>query len=179
MESATVMEELFDKKILQILSVFYDNEEAEFNLLEISKKSKVSLATTHRTINKLVKLNILEIRNIKHLKLYILAKNKTTEHLKNIVKKDQQLLEMFIERIKGIPGLNKVIIQGKESKHKVNLLLIGHIHDKEIIRSAVYDIKEQHNFTITHLELAEDQYEQMSIMGLYNGEKKVIYEKKP
>lgn len=178
MENPQILEDLFDKKIIQILTVFYEDEEAEFYLMEVSKKAKVPIATTFRIVNKLVGLGVLEQLNVKKLKLYKLSKNKTSEFLKKIMKKDKQILDLFIEKISPIKGLQKAILQGKETKNKANILLIGDIEDKELIRSAVYEIKEKYNYTITHLELKEDQYEQMSVMGLYSGEKKVVYQKK-
>ena len=38
-------------------------------------------------------------------------------------------------------------------------------------------IRVQHNYKINHLSLTKDQYHQMTQMGLYSGQKAVIFKK--
>jgi len=49
--------------------------------------------------------------------------------------------------------------------------------ESSLVRQAVVLIKEKHNFTITHLILDEDQYNQMAAMNLYSGKKEVLLQK--
>ena len=60
MESQKIMEGLFDRKILTILKLFLKKKDQQFYLKEISKQTRVPLASTHRILNKLLELEIIE-----------------------------------------------------------------------------------------------------------------------
>ena len=105
METVDVLEQLFDNKILSVLQLFVENENNQYYLREIAKLTKVSPATTYRILNKLVDLNVLEIQEIKTLKQYILSKNKKTEFLKTVIKKEKRVVDVFVDRIKSLEGI--------------------------------------------------------------------------
>ena len=175
--SENLLESLFDKKILNILRLLINRKEQKFTLKEISKYSRVPLASTFRIINKLVLLEIIQVSRIKHLKIYSLSQNEKTRYLEIIIKENKTIIEEFIESINKIPGIQTVILHGKQEKDKAYILVIGENIESSLVRQAVVLIKEKHNFTITHLILDEDQYNQMAAMNLYSGKKEVLLQK--
>ena len=177
MASENLLESLFDKKILNILRLLINRKEQKFTLKEISKYSRVPLASTFRIINKLVLLEIIQVSRIKHLKIYSLSQNEKTRYLEIIIKENKTIIEEFIESINKIPGIQTVILHGKQEKDKANILVIGENIESSLVRQAVVLIKEKHNFTITHLILDEDQYNQMAAMNLYSGKKEGLLQK--
>jgi len=177
MESEKLLENLFDKKLIQILRLFLNRKDQQMTLLEVSKYTKVSLASTFRIINKLVEIEILQITKIKHLKIYSLAINEKTKYLDAIIKENKTILEEFIEQINKISGIRIVMLHGKHEKDKANILIIGENVESSLVRQVVVSIKEKYNFNITHLVLDEDQYNQMAAMNLYSGRKEILLQK--
>ncbi len=177
MESQKILEALFDKKILVILKLFIKKKDQQFYLKEISKQSKVSLATTHRILNKLVNLDIIERTKIKHLKIYKLIDNEKTRYLEAVFEEKKTIIDEFVELASSIAGIKTIISSGREEKDKANLLIIGESIDNSLIREIIVKIKEKYNFTITHLVLTDSQYQQMAAMNLYPGKKEVLLEK--
>ena len=177
MESQKILEGLFDKKMLTILKLFLKKKDQQFYLKEISKQTKVPLATTHRILNKLLELEIIDKTKIKHLKIYKLAENEKTKYLESVFEEKKTILDEFIEQANNIDGIKIIMIYGREEKDKANLLIIGESIDNSLIREIIVKIKEKYNFTITHLVLTESQYQQMAAMNLYPGKKEVLLEK--
>jgi len=177
MESQKILESLFDKKILLILRLFLKKKDQQFYLKEVSKQTKVPLASTHRILNKLTELNIIERTKIKHLKIYKLSENEKTKYLETIFEEKKTILDEFVELVNSISGVRTIISSGREEKDKANLLIIGESIDNSLIREIIVKIKEKYNFTITHLVLNDAQYQQMAAMNLYPGKKEILFEK--
>ncbi len=177
MEEISIFEELFDDKIIAILKTLFKDTGREFYLQELSEEAKIPMATTFRILDKLNKLEIVEISKISRFKLYKLKKNKKVEFLASVFKMELRIMDKFIEEVKELPGLNKIILHGKEYPDRANVLLIGDDIDSGEIKRICAKIKEKYQFTINPLSLTQSQYEQMSQMGLYSGQKKVLMEK--
>lgn len=177
MGSERLLDTLFDKKILSIIRLLLNRKEQQFTLQEISKYSKVPLATTFRIVNRLVELQVIQVNKIKHLKIYFLATNEQTRYLEAIIKENKTILEEFIEQINTVQGIQTIILHGKIEKDKANILVIGESVDNSLIKEAIVKIKEKHSFTITHLVLTESQYTQMASMNLYSGKKEILLQK--
>ena len=178
MENSKILQELFDSKVLAILKLFFKHPDKQFYLLEVSKGSKVSSATTFRIVNKLTSLDLLKQITITRIKLYQLNNNENIEFLKGFIKDEIQVLKIFLNQIKNITNIESIILHGKEMPNRANLLIIGKDIDPEQIKTICGEIKEKYDFTISSLTLVKEQYEQMSQMGLYSGQKKVIFDKK-
>lgn len=176
MQESIIIQELFDKKILNILNVFFDDKENEFYLREIAKLGGVAPATTFRIINKLLKLGIIDVIKIKKIKLYKLSDNIYTAYLETFLKNKKRAMDVIIDKLKEINNINQIILHGKETDSKANLLLIGSNIDDAKVKSIVIDAKEQHNFILSCLTLSYEQYDNMVSMGLYSGTKKVLYQ---
>ncbi|MCK4590036.1 MAG: hypothetical protein KAT77_06330 [Nanoarchaeota archaeon] len=177
MQKIELVRGLLDRKKLAVMDILFNAHE-EMYLGEISKKSKVPVATCFRIIGELVKLDLVKVVQIKRLKLYLVEKNEKTLFWGNILKKGRQVLDDFISMVKDMPGLQEVMLHGEEMKDRANLLVIGENLDESVLKRAMSDIRDKYQFTITYLPLTLLQYKQMSVMGMYGEKKKVIWARK-
>ena len=171
------LESLFDKKLVNILRIFFQFDEKKFYLKEVSDSSKVSIATTHRILTRLVKLGILTEIKISKFKVYQLAKNEKTDFLSGFIKGSVKVLDIFIDLVKSDDEIDSVILVGRETDSKSNVIIIGDGINGEKLKIASSEIKDQYNHKITYITMPMEQYEQMSSMGLYPGTKKTIYQR--
>ncbi len=125
MENLDILEQLFDKKTLDVLRIFYKNDTKEFYIREVSRLTKVPLATSFRIVRKLVKLKLVNEIRLAKFKVYVLSDNENTRFLGQVIKKQKQALQVFVTKIKNLKGLQKILIQGKEEKDRANIILIG------------------------------------------------------
>jgi hypothetical protein len=177
MESEKLLESLFDRKILLILRLFIKKTDQKLTLQEISKSTKVPLATTFRILKRLLTLEIIFVEKIKHLKVYALNDNDRTKLLGNLLKGTKTIMDEFLDQINSVVGVQRVIMHGKEEKDKANIIIIGEHIDTVKIRDIVVNIKQKHLFTITDLILTESQYVQMAAMNLFSGRKDILLDK--
>jgi hypothetical protein len=177
MDNLEMLEQLFDANTIRIIQLFISNKESNFYLREISKLTKVPLATTSRIVNKLVILGIIKLNMVNKFKVYTINNNNSTKYLEGFIKKDIQILDQFVNSIKDFSGIQSIILHGDEMKDRANVFLIGNNIDTNAIKEVVANIKQGSKFTVSALVLTKDQYEQMSQMGLYSGKKKILLEK--
>jgi DNA-binding transcriptional ArsR family regulator len=178
MDEINLLKGLFDKKILSILDILVnDKSEEGLYLREISKKSKVSPASTYRILKKLMEMNIIKQTKIKQLKLYKADKTKQTEFLYKLLKKDIRIINLFVDMAKEIDNIQAIILHGQEQADRANVLLIGEGINSAKIKEICGSLQTKHRFTISPLVLAAEQYEQMIKMGLYSGKEKVIWKR--
>ena len=172
-----MLEGLFDKKVIAILKAFFQEQKKRYYLQELAKASGVSLASSSRILSKLARLDLIEVTNISRFKLYSLKENERVEFLGKIFKQDVKILDEFVVMAKDIPGIESIILHGKERSDRANILLIGENIDPGEVKALCARIKEEHGYAIAPLSLTREQYMQMSQMGLYSGQKKVLYGK--
>lgn len=177
MQEIEVLKEVFDDKLISVLRLFFQDSSKQFYLKELSGLSAVSLATTHRILRKLVRLGIINEVKISKFRVYQLAENEKTEFLASFIKQSLKVLELFVDMVKKISNVDMVVLHGKETDNRANILIIGGGISPDKIKAIATDVREKYNFTISYLTLAHDQYIQMSEMGLYSGKKKVLFER--
>jgi len=177
MDPKELLEKLFDDKKMKILNLFFSSPEEQFYLREISKKTKIPVATTFRLIALLKELEIINELKLKKFKVYSLNQNKNTEFLIDIVAQKKSALNEFVEKVSTIEEVEQIILHGKEEQKKANILLIGHNLPVDTIKGIVVNIKERFEFSIIDLTLESDQFEKMSEMGLFPGKRTVLYQK--
>jgi DNA-binding transcriptional ArsR family regulator len=175
MEPSELLAGLFDKKKMAIIKYLLDHPEQEYGVRELAKVTRVSVASTHRILQTLLKLEVIDERKIKQLRLYRVSQNKATKFLDELLAVKKSAIEEFVEQGKRLTGVQEIILHGKATKEKANLLVIGQDVDATELARIVGTIKEQLRFTILHLLLAPDQYAQMASMGLYAGEKRSLF----
>ncbi|RME52069.1 ArsR family transcriptional regulator [Candidatus Woesearchaeota archaeon] len=170
-----LLADLFDKKLLAVLRLFIDNPDKEYYLREVAKYTRVPVATVYRHLGKLKALDIIHERRIKKLKLYRLNETKPAKFIESILEVRKTALEEFLDLVKGDPHIQEIILHGKKQKDRANILIIGSGVNAEAIRQAVGTIKDKYGFSVIHLVLEPEQFEQMASMGLYSGEKRSLY----
>ncbi len=178
MENIDLLKNLFDDKKIRVINVLLQEKNKQFYLREISKEADVSLATTFRIINQLVKLNIAKIVPVSKFKLYQIEDNEIVMFLASILKEKKKALREFINTVITIKGINMLILHGDETETKANLLIIGEDIDTTQVKNVVSAIKDRFNFNITYMNLTSQQYEQMSSIGLLPKQKKILFERK-
>lgn len=177
MDNIGFLKELFDQKIINIIRMFLVNPNRQFYLKEISDNVGVAIASSHRILKRLTKIEVIKETNISKFKVYQLAENERVNYLKSFFKESIKVLEIFIKEIEDVKGVRTVILHGKENATRANILLIGEGIDVSEVKRIVNDLKEQYDYSITHMSLTNEQYEQMSSMGLYSGTKKILFER--
>jgi len=177
MKDIETLESLFDNKILAILAVLVNDMTGGLYLREISKYTSVSDASSFRIIKKLISLEIVEQVRIKKLKLYKFKHTERSDFLYKILKKDVQVIEMFVNETKVLHGVQAVLLHGKQGNQRANVLIIGSDVDNAKIKEICGNIKEKYKFIISPLVLTAEQFKQMSSMGLYSGKEKVLFKR--
>ncbi|MBN1646168.1 winged helix-turn-helix transcriptional regulator [Candidatus Woesearchaeota archaeon] len=175
MADKSILEELFNEKILKILKLFIYNPEEEYYVREIAKRTRVPLASSHRILQKLVKAGILKEIRIKHYRAYRLADSKDTKFLESILTTARSAIKEFVDMASKIEGIDQIIQHGKETKDKVSILIIGRNINTEAVKQLVGQIKATFNFTIIQLMLEPEQFQQMSEMGLYPSQRITLF----
>ncbi len=166
---------LMDPKTVAVLEVFIKNPTKDYCLNEVTDLSKVPIATTHRILRRLIKQNLVNFDKIKSLRIYKLNESDATSYLNTLFEDSDAHINEFVELIRGDPNIDSIMQYGKETKERVNLLVIGRNVDPEPIKANIYNIKEKYGITLNTLVLEQEQYEQMSDMGLYSGKKKTLF----
>lgn len=177
MDGAELLESLFDSKIISIISLLLHNKEKQFYLREISKETKVPLATTYRIIKKLVALKIAKQVQISRFKLYQIESNEQASFLSSMIKEKKKALAEFVNRAKVMREVNVIILHGEETETKANLLLIGEDIEIDKIKALTAEIKEKYEFTVSYMSLTSAQFEQMSSIGLLPRQKRILFER--
>lgn len=177
MDKKKTLEGLLDSNILKILKTFINNNDQEFYLRELAKRARVPPATTYRTIQELLKLELITESKMKKFKFYRLNEE-NTGFLVDILADRKSAVQEFVNMISEDNNIGMVVLHGKEERNKANVLIIGDNIDQELIRTSALYVKEQYGFNLIHLALVPEQYNQMSSMGLYPGKKVILYEKK-
>ncbi len=174
MDKKLVLEKLFDKKMIKVLRLLINNPGREFYLREMSKITKVSPATTYRIVKTLKELELVQEKKNKYLKLYS-ANQKNLSIFQDLLEDKSAALKEFVEFVSKMQGVKQVILHGDEEKDKASIIIVGEGSSQEQISSKVVEIKERFAFNIIYMFLSPDQYSQMSSMGLFSGNKVVLF----
>lgn len=175
MKKSDVLRELFDEKIIRIINIFLEEPEKHFSLTQTSSMAKVNVATTLRILERLVKRDIVEITNMGKSKFYKLKQGEKTIALNRLLKKEEHITD-FIDKIKEVPKIRRIILESKTDEG-AKVIIVGNPVPSEKIKAIVKEIEDEHKFKIQHVELSEEQFEGMEKMGLYNLEKKIIWDR--
>ena len=167
-----VLAKLIDDKKAAILKVMLNSKE-ELYLKEIALKSQVSITSTFRILQELQGMEVLRRREWKNSKVYSCEKNEKVNFLKDLFHEELDGLGEFVSQVRGFSEIQEILLQGTKRKGKANVLLIGENIDVSKIDPVVNSLKEK-GYELSYLTLTKVQYEQMSKMGLYSGEKKVL-----
>lgn len=171
-----ILKDLFDEKIIRIINSLLDNPEKQYSLTEVSRLSRVNVATTSRILNKLIEKKFIKSTVVGKIRIYQLERNQKTFALTKLLKKDATPLQIFINKISEHPRIKKVILETK-LQNEAKLLLVGDFLPREKINKLCDKIKKENNFKIQFVEISENQYKNLKDFKTYDMENKVIWER--
>jgi DNA-binding transcriptional ArsR family regulator len=172
-----VIMSIVDEKIGKILDTIYERPKEGFYLTQLSERATVSLSSTYRILKRLKAVNLIREERIGPSKMYYLKDNEQARLLGEIIKPSKSISKLIKEFFSDILALNKIVAYGKVDADRATLLFIGDIQDTDVIEKRKKEIHQQYGLMINHIILTEDQYNKMSSLGLYPGEKKILWEK--
>ena len=156
-----VLKDLFDEKIIEIITLFSENPEKRFFLSDVANQTKVNVTTTFRILNKLSEKDYLKTTIIGKVRFYQLAKNEKSLALMNFLKKDtSNPLQKFVNSISNHPRVKKIILETKK-ENSAKLLIVGDFLPQEKINKSCEEIKNTEKFKINYVEISENQYEKL------------------
>lgn len=167
-----VLEQLMDSKKTQVLKVLANSKE-ELCLKEITEKCNVPLTSVFRILQELGSVGLVKRKEWKNSKVYSLEDNEKTAFIKELFTEEFDGLDEFVSLAGNLPGVQNLILSGPKKGDKASVLVIGEGVDTNKIREICQQLKIK-GFEVTFLTLGREQYEQMTRMGLYPGEKKVL-----
>ncbi len=172
-----VLKDLFDEKILKVITLFIENPDKKYFLTDVSKLTGVNITTTFRTLNKLAKKGFLKTKVMGKIRFYQLDRNEKTKQLTGLLRKNENNpVEDFVSSISSHPRIRKIILESKEG-NSAKIILVGEFLPQEKINRTINGIKERYNFKISYVEISENQYTKLREFKNYNLDKKVIWEK--
>jgi len=177
MEEIDVLRDLFDEKVVGVVNVFLEHPERNFSLSQVSKLSKVHIATVFRILNKLNEKDFVRVILVGKSKSYQLKRGEKTFVLFRFLKREGDYLSDFIEKVKLHPRIKKIILEAK-SKKGAKILIVGNFLPSQKLKSITNEIRRKHNFKINFVEISEKQFGEMETLGLYDLKRKVIWERR-
>ncbi len=172
-----ILEKLIDNKVVSIIKILLADKEKKFYLKEVSEEAVVPIATSYRILQRLKDMSLINETKIGTFRVYGAASNDRVRFLDTVLKGEKKALKTFVNTAKELSGIKSIILQGKEIDSKANIIIIGDDVDSDVLKELVFDIKEKYNFTISYLVVPQVQYDQMIEMGLYSGQKKILFKK--
>ncbi|MFH1132858.1 MAG: hypothetical protein V1735_00035 [Nanoarchaeota archaeon] len=177
MERWDLLNGLFDSKKIGLLQCFFREPDKRWYLLELAKTASLPPATVLRSLQLFLKLEIITLEVAGPAKLYKAALTENYRFLEAFLQQERQLLAEFVKVAATIFGVDSILLHGKASKQRANILLIGDSIDPQAVKELCSNFFERHKFTISSLTLTREQFEQMTSMGLYSGEKRLLWAK--
>jgi len=169
---------LVDKKLFNVLEVFFENPKERFYLKQISKATGVSNTSTYRIVKRLCRLGILREEVIGPTKLYYISEKKEVMMLSELFKPKKSVTQTIKELFANVDGIDYIVMYGKAQNGKATVFLIGSSPDSKGIEIAKEKIEKDSGFLINYITLTDIQFNQMSRLGLYPEEKRMIWKKK-
>jgi hypothetical protein len=163
-----VLNQLLDSKKIAIIQTLLNSNE-ELNLQEISKESKVPMASAFRILQNLTTAELISRNVWKNNKTYTMLANEKTNFLKELLNFETSPLDGFIDSIRQMSTVSKVLLNDL-SKTSANILIIG----EHVNKNRLEEISQIKNFSISYVIVTEEQFSQMIKMGIYK-EKKTLF----
>ncbi|MBI4983424.1 helix-turn-helix transcriptional regulator [Candidatus Woesearchaeota archaeon] len=172
MSKGEALAQLVDGKKAAILKILFNSKE-ELCLNEVAAKSNVSVTSTFRILQELASAGLVKRREWKHSKVYFPEDNERVAFLKELFYEEYDGLQEFVNSVGSLPNLQSIISYGPKKKDKASVMIIGEGIDMGKVNEVCQKLKEN-GFELTILTLTKSQYDQMTRMGLYSGDKKVL-----
>ena len=167
------VEQLMDRKKAQVLKVLLFFPEETY-LQEISQKSQVSLSSTFRILQELTTTGLVHRRKWKTSTLYRCPATEQVAFLRELWEEPLDGALEFAKKMQHHSQISHILVHGQQKRNKANVLVIGEQLDQVPLEEACKELKSR-GIEITYLTLTKEQYRQLVNMGLYAGEKKIVY----
>ena len=168
---------LIDKKLSTVLEVFFENPKERFYLKQISKATGVSNTSTFRIVKRLCRMGIVREEIVGPAKLYFISEKKEVMMLSELFKPKKSATQQIKEGLAGIDGIDYIVMYGKAQNGKATVFLIGPSPNGKEIESAKERVEKCSGLLINYITLTDVQFNQMSRLGLYPEEKRVIWKR--
>ena len=172
MARGEALAQLVDEKKSAVLKALFNSKE-ELCLNEVAAKSSVSVTSTFRILQELTNAGLVKRREWKNSKVYSPEDNEKVTFLKELFYEEFDGLGEFLNSVSGMTSIQSIVSYGPKKKDKGSVMLIGEGIDSNKVTEICQQLKEK-GFELTFLTLTKNQYDQMTRMGLYSGDKKVL-----
>lgn len=160
MKRIEMLEKIFDDKTVKIIKELITVSDI-FYLRDISKKTGVSLATTYRISQRLVKLGIVEKEKVGKFIQYRVKKGEIYHELYALLSGEEvDPIKLFKTKIENKYGPSCKIFNTKDKK----LFLIG--NNLGDITEISKDIEKSTGVRLSILKVDDEQFKRMREMGL-------------
>ena len=99
--------------------------------------------------------------------MYNCVNNEKVAFLMEIFKQEIDPLQLFVDSVKEFQGVNEIVLQKQKGKD-INMILIGEYINSNRVQEVCDDINKE-GFNLSFIHLTQQQYTQMSQMGLHSG----------
>jgi len=164
--------QLIDEKKAAVLKALLNSKE-ELCLNEVASKSEVSLTSTFRILQEFVDAGLVKRREWKNAKVYSPEENEKINFLRDLFYEEFDGLAEFVNQVAPINSIQSIVTYGPKKKDKASVMIIGEGIDMTKVNEVCQKLKDK-GFELTCLTLTKAQYDQMTRMGLYSGDKKVL-----
>ncbi len=166
MDTPEILSNLFDKKTVELLKVLLIKEDI-FYLRDLSRETKVSLATTYRIVQKLLKLDLVKKETKGKLVYYILNKNSEIHNQISTLVLGASAQDPLALLRQGLNekylGMYEIyVLKGKKKK----IFIISDFIDSKFASEVIKNIKEQTSEVLDYMVVTKAQFDQMQQMGL-------------
>lgn len=161
---AKLLSSVFDEKVVKLLQSLLLKEEI-FYLRDLSRETGVSLATTHRIVQKLLKMGLVVKVTKNKLVYYQIVKTSPIfrELYTIVIGSSVDPISMFKEKVKKGYGDQVNVFIGKD-KRKV-FVISNHLKP-DFLKTTCEEIKRATGIQLEALPVAPAQFKQMRSMGL-------------
>jgi hypothetical protein len=176
MEELSLLRELFDQKIIEILNTLMNNPDKKLSLTQVSSLSKINVATAMRILNKLVEQDYVDKSIIGSSKTYQLKRNSKANILRKLLNKEKEGISEFIEKATKLKEIEKLILES-ESELGAKIIIVSSQLVNDKIEKIIEKIKSKNNFSIETMIINQNQFNSMTKLNSYNIKDKIIWQK--
>jgi len=167
-----IIKSMFDEKIVSVISEIPGKKVV--GIREVSRKTKIPVATVYRIFQKLEKSGLLKKRKNGVFSFYEVNKDSKAYFLVEKLVPKKTPVEIFTtivskEKVEEINLLD-------EGDTKANILVIGNVKPKKI-QDICDTIKKEFAYSIQPLVLTREQFERMNSLNIAPISKKVLFKK--
>ena len=167
-----ILKAMFDEKTILVLSQIPGK--STIGIREVSRNTKIPVATVFRIFKKLEKSGLLKKKKVGVFSFYEVDKNS----------KAYSLLERLIPKKNPIEIFTTIVSKEKteeihlldEGEDRASVLVIGNAKMKKI-QEICNTIKKEFGYSIQPLVLTRDQYENMASLNIAPISKKLLFRK--